>query len=264
MPVHFARCDSLERERDQHLETIEQQRQLVQKLEDDLGSMNSVAAICRGEGEGMPSSSELVAEAVRDTMEPMPTPARPPSVLGGDPGSAADTILPIVTAQRERFRLRIQELEQERNMAQHELSLKDTEIDDLRRDNLKLFEKIRFLQSYSSQKPKKPGQDVESRYSSQYEQSLDPFSSFSRQERARKYSQLSPFEKVTLSMGQLVLSSRTARTVAFLYTLLLHLLVFAVLYKMAYTEMYHRQFSSDCAEKYAEHMLKIHGEESHL
>ncbi|KAF0287552.1 Protein CASP [Amphibalanus amphitrite] len=101
-----------------------------------------------------------------------------------------------------RVQLRIQELEQERNMAQHEMSLKDTEIDDLRRDNLKLFEKIRFLQSYSSQKPKKPGQDVESRYSSQYEQSLDPFSSFSRQERARKYSQLSPFEKVTLSMGQ--------------------------------------------------------------
>ena len=49
--------------------------------------------------------------------------------------------------------------------------------------------------------------------------------------------------------GQLVLSSRTARTVGFLYTLLLHLLVFAVLYKMAYTDMYRRQLSSDCAER---------------
>ena len=46
-----------------------------------------------------------------------------------------------------------------------------------------------------------------------------------------------------------MLSSRTARTVAFLYTLLLHLLVFAVLYKMAYTDMYRRQLSSDCAER---------------
>ena len=36
-------------------------------------------------------------------------------------------------------------------MVQHDMSLKDSEIDDLRRDNLKLFEKIRFLQSYSSQ-----------------------------------------------------------------------------------------------------------------
>ena len=52
----------------------------------------------------MPSSSELVAEAVRDTLERAPAPARPPSVSGGEPGSAADTILPIVTAQRERFR----------------------------------------------------------------------------------------------------------------------------------------------------------------
>ena len=46
-----ARCDSLEREREQQLEMLQQQRQLVQKLEDDLGSMNSVAALCRGEGE---------------------------------------------------------------------------------------------------------------------------------------------------------------------------------------------------------------------
>ena len=56
------------------------------------------------------------------------------------------------------------------------------------------------LCGFAPQKSKKPGPDVEARYSSQYEQSLDPFSSFSRQERARKYSQLSPFEKVTLSM----------------------------------------------------------------
>ncbi|XP_037092154.1 protein CASP-like [Pollicipes pollicipes] len=257
-----ARCETLQLEQERHLRTIEEQRRLVQKLEDDLGSMNSMAMICRGEGEGQPSSSELVAEAVRDTMHSPPAPARPASVFGSDPSSPSDTILPIVSAQRERFRHRIQELEQERYMLQHELGLKESDIDDLRRDNLKLFEKIKYLQSYSAQKSS--SQDVESRYSSQYEDSLDPFSSFSRRERSRKYAQLSPFEKITLSMGQLVLSSKGARTAAFLYTLLLHLLVFAVLYKMAYSEMYRREISSDCAERYAEHMMKIHGEHAHV
>ena len=42
-------------------------------------------------------------------------------------------------------------------MVQHDMSLKDSEIDDLRRDNLKLFEKIRFLQSYSSQVRRQAG-----------------------------------------------------------------------------------------------------------
>jgi len=251
---------TLESERQQR--ALEEQRRLVQKLEEDLGSMNSMAALCRGEGEGQPSSSELVAEAVRDTMGPPVAPVRPPSCASVDPGAASDTILPIVTAQRERFRLRIQELEQTQRMTQHELDLRQSDVDDLRRDNLKLYEKIKFLQSYSAQKS--ASQDVESRYSSQYEENLDPFSTFSRRERSRRYAQLSPFEKVTLSMGQLVLSSKGARTAAFLYTVLLHLLVFAVLYKMAYSEMYRREVSSDCADRYADHMLKIHGEGGHV
>ncbi len=42
--------------------------------------------------------------------------------------------------------------------------------------------------------------ETESRYSSQYEERLDPFNSFSRKERQRKYMNLSPFDKATLSM----------------------------------------------------------------
>ena len=42
--------------------------------------------------------------------------------------------------------------------------------------------------------------DTESRYSSQYEERLDPFNTFNRKERQRKYMNLSPFDKATLSM----------------------------------------------------------------
>ena len=42
--------------------------------------------------------------------------------------------------------------------------------------------------------------DTESKYQSQYEEKLDPFSSFSRKERTRKYMNLTAYDKITLSM----------------------------------------------------------------
>ena len=45
--------------------------------------------------------------------------------------------------------------------------------------------------------------DAESRYSSQYEERLDPFSSFSKKERQRKYMNLKPYDKITLGMVSL-------------------------------------------------------------
>ena len=38
------------------------------------------------------------------------------------------------------------------------------------------------------------------RYSSQYDEKLDPFTSFSRRERLRKYMDLRPYDKITLGM----------------------------------------------------------------
>lgn len=42
---------ALQSDREQQQRTLEKRQQLVLKLEDDLGRMNSVAALCRGEGE---------------------------------------------------------------------------------------------------------------------------------------------------------------------------------------------------------------------
>ena len=47
---------TLDSERQQR--ALEEQRRLVQKLEEDLGSMNSMAALCRGEGEVRDRSTE--------------------------------------------------------------------------------------------------------------------------------------------------------------------------------------------------------------
>nr|KAF6354655.1 cut like homeobox 1 [Myotis myotis] len=167
-----------------------------------------------------------------------------------------DSLLSIISSQRERFRTRNQELEAEHRMAQHTIQALQSELDSLRADNIKLFEKIKFLQNYSGRGG--GSDDTELRYSSQYEERLDPFSSFSKRERQRKYLSLSPWDKATLSMGRLVLSNKMARTIGFFYTLFLHCLVFLVLYKLAWSESVERDCTTFCAKKFADHLHKFH------
>ncbi|XP_071512352.1 protein CASP isoform X2 [Panulirus ornatus] len=250
---------------------VMEQKGLIVNLEADLSSMHTLSTLYRGEGEGS-SMPEIVAEAVRASTGGTPpltftassnsNPSTPtPGGIPPDFTSAAESLLPIVSAQRERFRQRNEELEGELAGKGQQVVLLQNELDTLRADNLKLYEKIRFLQSYQGRQSKEDTA-AESRYSSQYEEALDPFSSFSRKEKQRRYAALSPFEKVTLSMGHFILSNKTARTVTFMYTALVHSLVFLVLYKLAHTESCKRDFASDCSQKFAEHMHQVHGDNS--
>uniref|UniRef100_A0A8W8KA13 CASP C-terminal domain-containing protein n=1 Tax=Magallana gigas TaxID=29159 RepID=A0A8W8KA13_MAGGI len=216
--------------------TVQEQKLLITQLEEDLRSFNAVSSMFRGEAEGEPVTgsqveADVVAEVVKDVI---------PGVTAGDK-TAVDSILPIVQSQ------------------QQQISLLQNEIDKLRSDNVKLYEKIRFLQSFPAKGGQASSEDTESRYSMQYEERLDPFSTFSRKERQRKYMNLKPYDKITLSMGRFIMSNKVARTIAFFYTLLLHSLVFLVLYKLAHTESCKRDYAADCHAKFAEHMFKVHG-----
>ena len=67
----------------------------------------------------------------------------------GVPGSGdASSVLPIIQAQRERYKRRNEELEEQQSKQMQQISLMQTEIKDLQTDNVKLYEKIRFLQGY--------------------------------------------------------------------------------------------------------------------
>merc|ERR1712050_56322 len=99
-------------------------------------------------------------------------------------GNANDSsLLPIIQAQRERYKKRNEELEEQGAKQQQQMTLLQAEVKDLQADNVKLYEKIRYLQGYQSQ-TSLPRNDtvaspVESRYKNQYEQRLDPFTTFS-------------------------------------------------------------------------------------
>nr|XP_054775648.1 protein CASP-like [Lytechinus pictus] len=249
------RCLELQTQYSHLNQTVTEQKDLIGQLEKDLLSVNALSTKYRGEGEGQATPSNTEAELVAKAVgEQNMTLAKETSSKGG----AAESLLPIVSSQRERFRLRNQELEVESRQHQQQNIVLQNEVDKLRQDNVKLYEKIRFLQSYPSSRGTNRLDDTESRYQSQYEERLDPFNSFSRKERQRKYMGLSPFDKATLNMGRLILSNKIARMITLTYTIVLHLLVFLVLYKMAHTESCKRDLASECVQKFADHMHIFH------
>uniref|UniRef100_A0AAR2LWT3 Protein CASP n=1 Tax=Pygocentrus nattereri TaxID=42514 RepID=A0AAR2LWT3_PYGNA len=234
--------------------TSAEQKELILKLEHDLSTIQTMSSLSRPDAEGADLSG----------MDQIPEPIKEATALFSGMGSSSqaelpqgqmDSLLSIISSQRERFRARNQELEAESRSMQQTMQALQSELDSLRADNIKLYEKIKFLQSY----PTRSGgtDDTVMRYSSQYEERLDPFASFSKRERQRRYLSLSPWDKATLSLGRVILSNKMARTVAFFYTLFLHCLVFLVLYKTAWSESIGRDCSAFCA-KNLDHSLKRH------
>uniref|UniRef100_A0A8C7YH56 Protein CASP n=1 Tax=Oryzias sinensis TaxID=183150 RepID=A0A8C7YH56_9TELE len=241
------------------VQTSSEQKELIVKLEHDLGTIQAMSSLPRPQADG----SEI------SNMRNIPDPIKEASASFAGvslntelPQGQMDSLLAIISSQRERFRSRNQELEVENRSLQQTMQALQNELDSLRADNIKLYEKIKFLQSY----PGKAGgsDDTVMRYSSQYEERLDPFASFSKRERQRRYLSLSPWDKATLSLGRVILSNKMARTVAFFYTLFLHCLVFLVLYKTAWSESIGRDCTAFCAKKYSDHLHRFHENDQNL
>ncbi|XP_058854279.1 protein CASP-like isoform X6 [Acipenser ruthenus] len=235
--------------------TSVEQKDLISKLEHDLSTIQAMTSLQRPDAEGADvSHMERIPEPIKEATALFSgLSASPQAEL---PQGQMDSLLSIISSQRERLRARNQELEAESRSVQHTMQALQSELDSLRADNIKLYEKIKFLQSY----PGRAGSsdDTVMRYSSQYEERLDPFASFSKRERQRRYLSLSPWDKATLSMGRVILSNKVARTIAFFYTILLHCLVFLVLYKTAWSESIGRDCTAFCAKKFSDHVHRFH------
>uniref|UniRef100_A0A087Y145 Protein CASP n=1 Tax=Poecilia formosa TaxID=48698 RepID=A0A087Y145_POEFO len=241
--------------------TSAEQKELILKLEHDLSTIQTMSSLSRPDADGSEvSSMGSIPEPIKEASAAFAgSGATPQPEL---PQGQMDSLLSIISSQRERFRSRNQELEAESRSVQQTMQALQGELDSLRADNIKLYEKIKFLQSY----PGRAGgsDDTVMRYSSQYEERLDPFASFSKRERQRRYLSLSPWDKATLSLGRVILSNKMARTIAFFYTLFLHLLVFLVLYKTAWSESIGRDCTAFCAKKYADHLHRFHENDQNL
>ncbi|KAI0396149.1 CASP C terminal-domain-containing protein [Xylariaceae sp. FL0594] len=186
---------------------------------------------------------------------------------GGEPMGGGSGILPMITAQRDRFKKRNSQLETELSESHRTVSQLRQEIAALQKDNLQLYEKTRYVSTYNRSGPSAASSSSQAyssnpnpssvtiggggggggaggveldRYRQAYESNISPFAAFRGRESARAYRRMSLPERVVYSVTRMVLASRTSRNLFAAYCLALHLLVFFSLYWLgvADTEKY--------------------------
>ena len=198
-------------------------------------------------GRTSPTSSIIsgfdAQSASRNTLEAI----RAGEAVGGGSG-----ILPMIQAQRDRFKQKNTQLEEELSKQYNTVSALRQEIASLQKDNLTLYEKSRYISTYSrgapsssasafSQPPQStavsvsaetpPGVSLD-RYRSTYEANLSPFAAFRGRESTRAYKRMSLPERIVFSITRMVLANRTSRNVFAFYCFSLHVLIFIMLYWM--------------------------------
>ncbi len=183
--------------------------------------------------------------------------------------SSSTDLVQILQDQRDRYKGRVRTLEGELAAAGQEMGRCKKQAEAMLRDNLTLYEKVRFLQSYGGgrssgglggkqvlatastghsplhQRQQGSGSPegmmeaggalsnaaaTEAKYRSMYDDQLNPFTAFSAAERVRKYQDLNVVDKITLQVTRAFLASKMARIVVFVYFISLHVLVFLTLY----------------------------------
>ncbi|KAI9902887.1 hypothetical protein N3K66_002239 [Trichothecium roseum] len=250
-----ARLEELQEELSRTNAELEKSQNLTEKLEADLEYMQAEGA------NAFPSGQSVAGTYV--TRAP-PTARRggrasPTSsiITGFDPRAAGERepvgggsgILPMVTAQRDRFKKKNAELESELSETHRTVQQLRQEVAALQKDNLNLYEKTRYVSTYnrghatststSAFNPNpstvsmgstgNPGMELD-RYRKAYESNLSPFAAFRGRESARAYRRMSFPERVVYSVTRMVLASRMSRNLFAAYCLALHVLVFLSLY----------------------------------
>lgn len=139
-------------------------------------------------------------------------------------GGGGSDLLPIITQQRDRFKERIAQLEDELRKNFALVSELRQEAAVLKSDNLELYEKTRYMASHAASGTKAPTTtNTASKYRDAYEEGLTPFQQFRGRETDRMYSRLTPIERVTLALAKGILRNRITRNCFSAYVLALHI-----------------------------------------
>ncbi|KAI1955397.1 hypothetical protein LOZ58_006797 [Ophidiomyces ophidiicola] len=175
-------------------------------------------------------------------------------IRSGDALGGGSGILPMVQAQRDRFKKRNSELEQEISNMHVTIRGLRQEIASLQEDNLGLYEKTRYVSTYNrgvhttsssssaalaaNRTPHSTSIQIDSdspltRYHSAYEAKISPFARFRSRESNRAYNRMSLPERMIFTITRIVLANRTSRNLFAAYCLALHVLVFVMLYSMS-------------------------------
>ncbi|XP_073122706.1 protein CASP isoform X2 [Henckelia pumila] len=163
-------------------ENINEQQKLIQKLEDDILKGYS----SKDKRGTMFDEWDLSESGGIDIVENAEQ-RRPPADVD------QSSMLKVICNQRDRFRARLRETEEEIRQLKEKIGILTTELEKTKADNVKLYGKIRYVQDYNSEKVISRGSkkqvedlesgfssDVESKYKKIYEDDINPFAAFSR------------------------------------------------------------------------------------
>ena len=194
-----------------------------------------------------PSDPATLQKLIDPMAPPLPTPppkpATPESTANAE-STTSHSVETIIMAQRDRLRARCDLLEAERDGFKRELQVQVSTTEQLSLDNSKLYEKVRYLQSYNGS-----NSSIKNKYSKarlhdkdldlealeqKYEASVDPFRQFSRTERQRKINEMSSIERIVFIFAKTLLGNKSMRKILFFYVLSMHMLVFFTTYHISH------------------------------
>ncbi|OXV06591.1 hypothetical protein Egran_05642 [Elaphomyces granulatus] len=265
---------------------LEGLQQELSKTKEDLEKSNSLAAtlendllrLQKGPTHALPSSAMSVAGTYVSRLHPSRKGGSSPTssiisgfdhaastnnieaIRGGEPVGGGSSILPMVQAQRDRFKQKNAQLEEELSKVYSTVKSLRQEVASLQKDNLNLYEKTRYVSTYNrgqsasasasasvfAERPSSTSIHVAAdtpsglsldRYHSAYEAQISPFAAFRGREATRAYKRMSLPERFIFSVTRIVLANRASRNLFAGYCLALHILLFIMLYMMSNVEI---------------------------
>ncbi|KAJ5224598.1 uncharacterized protein N7469_008101 [Penicillium citrinum] len=180
------------------------------------------------------------------------------AIRAGEAVGGGSGLLPMIQAQRDRFKKKNAELEEELSKTYSTVKSLRQEVASLQKDNLGLYEKTRYVSTYSrgqgastsassyanapSSTSVYTSSDTPSglsldRYQNAYEARISPFAAFRGRESTRAYKRMNLPERIVFSLTRIILANRTSRNLFAGYCFALHLLLFVMLYMMSTMEI---------------------------
>ncbi|CBF88835.1 hypothetical protein AN0762.2 [Aspergillus nidulans FGSC A4] len=157
------------------------------------------------------------------------------AIRAGEAVGGGSGLLPMIQAQRDRFKKKNTELEEELSKLYSTVKSLRQEVASLQKDNLNLYEKTSASSIHTSADTPS-GLSID-RYQSAYEAQISPFAAFRGRESTRAYKRMSLPERVVFSLTRIILANRTSRNLFAGYCFALHILLFIMLYMMSTMEI---------------------------
>ena len=202
---------------------VERYQALIARLEEDLLAAEASAAAASG------AKSAAGSNGTAALYE------------GGAAPTDADSdhsMVGVLSAQRDRFRARVVELETAVAGLNAQLTKARGEAEAARADNVALVERLKYVQGYSGGAGVGMGRksvgDVETgevvgKYMKEYESRIDPFSDFQAREREARRKGMPLQDRAAYALSSALSGNKTARTIILVYALLLHFGVFLLM-----------------------------------